>query len=320
MHTSAAARPDSHCLRRSKSGLLWKLRTAHAAGPGGDYMNSFSSHFEIVGEHHEHIALHADALLALVADGPREIKVVDVQTKSIRRTLPRIDSRIVQAKFSLDGSMAFVRYVDKAISLYNLENGQASSFIAPMSEEVVTAEFNKDGERLLICGESGAGLVRSSNDHSEICHFQLPVAEEISRTSFAAGFIDDDNPMVCALEKNKEYHRPTLRLFYPGSGKDRVVDLSISPRRFDGHVRLKGPWNSSDSHAGYSIVGFNRGCSCVAICGTSIFPGMGGIGDIDLIDPETGEWVLEQEPGVGRRWKSAFSADGKLNVVLDILE
>jgi len=42
--------------------------------------------------------------------------------------------------------------------------------------------------------------------------------------------------------------------------------------------------------------------------------------DIDLIDTQTGEWVLEQEPGVGRRWKSAFSADGKLIVVVDIID
>jgi hypothetical protein len=293
---------------------------AQAAAPGEEYMSSFSNDFEIVGEHHEHIALHADALLALVADSRTEIKVVDIQTKTIRSNLPRKDSDIVQAKFSLNGNMAFVRYADKTISVYDLENGQASSFIAPMAEKVVTADFNNDGERLLIVGENGAGFIYSSDDHSEICHFQLPLAGEISRTSFVAGFMDDDNPMVGALEKSEKYHRPTLRLFYPGTGSDRVVDLSISPRRFEGHVKLKGAWNSSDSHAGYSILGFNRGCSCMAISGASIFQGMGGIGDVDLIDPQTGEWVSEQEPGVGRRWKSAFSADGKLNVVLDIID
>ena len=280
-------------------------------------MNTSSNHFEIVGEHQKHIALHADALLALAADSPTEIKVVDIEAKSIRWTLPRNDSEIVRARFSLNGSMASVQYADKTISLYNVENGQASSFSAPTSEKVVSAEFNNDGERLLIVCENGAGFVYSSQDHSEISQFQLPVTEEISRTSFVAGFMDDDSPVVGALEKSQKSHRPTLRLFYPGTGSGNVIDLSISPRRFEGHVQLKGPWKSSDSHERYFIIGFNRGCSSMAMCGTTIFPGMGGIGDIDLIDPQTGEWVLEQEPGVGRRWKCEFSADGKFVVVVD---
>src|ERR1700693_1567439 len=98
----------------------WRARPA---APRGDYMNGFSNHFEIVGEHHEHIALHADALLALVADGPTEISVVDIHTTSIRRTLTRNDSPIVQAKFSLDESTACLRYEDKTIYLCALENG-----------------------------------------------------------------------------------------------------------------------------------------------------------------------------------------------------
>jgi WD40 repeat protein len=275
-------------------------------------------HYFEPGTEPKHLALHSDSMLALAADGGAQIKVIDIQAKSVRWTLKGHMSPAVEARFSPDGRKALSRAEDRTVCLWNLENGELIGAFGPLNEDIATIDFRTDSEQFLILCEDGIGRIYSTANCTLVTDFTTSFIENIRHVRI---FYSKNIKPIANFTKNKLL---LLIADYAGYAKFSLILTNIHEESQDtislstGFPRDAKPKDKSyaQRHTDY-IKCANRDCSRIALFSTELVPGTGRVGNIYLFNAQTGERIPTCDDRIVIRSICNFSPDGRLFVLED---
>lgn len=273
-------------------------------------MEDQQDYFEL-GAEHKHLALHSDEMLALATDGGAQIKVIDIQAKSLRWILKGLVSPVVDARFSPDGRRALSRSKDGTICLWNLENGEPLDTLDPLNEEISTINFRTDGQQFSVLRKDGAGRIYSTVDCSATTSFTTQFVEELGDVRILPGHhiepvvVFTSNGLLLSIAKpdaNKQY---TLR----------VMDLmSNSCQNTHIYPKFMGAGSPFLSHEGW-VTGYNHDCSRFVMLSRKHHVGTRALlYNFSLFNAKTGECLLATDHKFHLEICNGFSSDGFLFV------
>ena len=253
-----------------------------------------------------------------LASGSKDntIRIVDMQTRTLRKVLIGHTGAVSNVAFSADGKVLASGSSDSTICLWNMETGTRLKTLTGHTETVLSVSFSADGK--VLASASKDSTMRLWDTQSGELHKTLPLThpEDILEMAFSPDGRTLvtwcwDNPIFLWDVQTGERRETATR-----ESRDVVNSIAFSPdskifasAMNNGTIRL---WNMQTGELSRILIGHTYHVFCVAFSADGKMLASGSYdGTLRLWDGETGELRDTHTGWTSEVANVAFSPDGR---------